>query len=185
MQQQSSRLDELARQSTGLVDKGLMLLDLREQDRSLYHKTVDWIKTFTPEEDFEDSDFFLAFIEQNLQLDHPYRVFILYDPGSAQVIGTTSLVPDDQDVGKECGIEGIWVAGVNIRRELRNKGYGKILFSCVDDYLSDLEADPLRANLFVRNPIALAMYEKFGFSQTEFKVVRQDHEYVVCSKHYG
>ena len=159
-------------------------LDLKKQNQIMYNKTIDWIKTLTPELDFENGKSFTQFVQGNLELDYPFSVFILYNPKLQKVLGIASIVPDDKDVGKENNLDGIWIAGVNIRRNYRNKGCGKALFKSIDDYLSSLELNSRRVNLFVNNPIALRMYEKFGFKQTGIKVIRHDKENSVCSKYY-
>lgn len=166
----------------------LQFLDLKKAQKEntlIYYKTINWIKTLTPELDFENGKSFTKFVKRNLKLKYPYSVFVLYDLSLPEIVGIVSIVPDDQDVGKENSLDGIWIAGVNIRREFRNKGYGKILFKKVDNYLSKLEIKSFRVNLFVSNPHALRIYEKFGFKRIGLKVIKHNKENVVCSKFYN
>jgi RimJ/RimL family protein N-acetyltransferase len=162
---------------------GLIFLDLKKQDHTILDKTIDWVRTFTPELDYETGAQFVTFLKTNLEFQYPFTVFILYDSASQNIIGTLSIIPDDQGVGKEFNLDGIWLAGVMIKRELRNKGYGTTLMKCVDRYLSKLDK-PLRVNLFVCNPVALSLYEKFGFKKIGLKVIRHSKENEVCSKYY-
>jgi RimJ/RimL family protein N-acetyltransferase len=161
----------------------LDLKKLRQEKSPLVNKTLEWIRTLTIEQDFENGSSFTRFVESNLELDYPYTVFILFDSSHNEVVGIASIIPDDQDVGKEFNLEGIWIGGVNIRREYRGAGYGKILFKNIDDYLNSIEK-PFRANLFVNNPIALKIYEKYGYIPTGLKIVRHGQESVVCTKFY-
>jgi RimJ/RimL family protein N-acetyltransferase len=166
----------------------LEFLDLKKTQKEnvlIYNQTISWIKTLTRELDFEDGESFTQFIKQALQLESPYGVFVLYDSSLSEVIGIASIVPDDEDVGKETNLKGLWVAGINIKREFRNRGYGQILFKNVNDYLSNLGVGTFRANLFVSNPYALRIYEKFGFKPMGLKVIRGGKDSMVCSKFYN
>jgi RimJ/RimL family protein N-acetyltransferase len=163
----------------------IVFLDLKTQNPTIQKKTLVWVRTFTPELDFETGELFTQFVQCNLKLEYPFSVFVLQDLESQEVIGTASIIPDDQDVGKENNLDGIWIAGVMIKREHRGKGYGATLFKNVDNYLYARALEkPLRVNLFVCNPIALALYEKFGFKKIGLKVIRHDKENEVCSKYY-
>ena len=50
---------------------------------------------------------------------------------------------------------------------------------------SKLEIKSFRVNLFVSNPHALRIYEKFGFKRIGLKVIKHNKENVVCSKFYN
>lgn len=166
----------------------LELLDLKKiqkENPTIFDKTIDWLKTLTLKLDFTEGNSFAKFVKRNLELKYPCTVFILYDSSLNEVVGITSIVPDDQDVGKENNLDGLWIAGINIKREFRNKGYGKILFKNIDDYLSNLEINFLRVNLFTNNPHALKIYEGFGFKPVGLKVIRGNEERTIYSKYYN
>lgn len=121
--------------------------------------------------DCEDGRLFISFIKKNLKQPLPYDVFVMYDQMQNMVIGTASLIPDDQSVGKRYGLDGIWLGGVNIRRERRNQGYGTRLIRSFDSYVKNLETKPIRVNLFSDNPVAIKIYEKFGFIYSGLDVI--------------
>lgn len=136
------------------------LKDLKEHNRSIYLKTISWIKSLTVELDYEEGNAFSKFVKRNIKLPYPFEVFVAYSSSIDDVIGIASLIPDDQQAGKELNLDGIWLGGVNIRRDYRNKGYGKKLIENIDRYLNTLENKPLRVNLFSNNPIAIHLYKK-------------------------
>jgi len=61
------------------------------------------------------------------------------------------------------------MGGVNIRREFRNKGLGKILMHYLDNYLST--ASIKTTNLFTSSPHAMKIYLSFGWKTTGTIVV--------------
>jgi len=169
-----------------IKDMNIQFLFLKkvEKKAAIYLKTIEWIKKLTIKLDNEEGSAFLKFVKQNLKLPDPYQVFIIYNQSIDDVVGIASLIPDDQGVGKECNISGIWIAGVNIKREYRNKGYGNKLIENVDKYLNNLSDKPIRINLFSNNPIAIRVYEKIGFKYSGLEVLRMGKINKIYSKRY-
>jgi len=162
----------------------LFLKDLKKNKYSVYLKTIDWIKNLTTKLDYEEGSVFLKFVKRNIKLPNPFQVFIAYNSYMEDIVGIASLIPDDQDVGKEYKLNGIWLGGVNIKREYRNKGYGKKFIKNIDIYLKNLENKPIRVNLFSNNPIAIHMYEKIGFKYSGLDVLRGGKHNKIYSKNY-
>lgn len=160
----------------------LDLNKVKNKNSVLFKKTLEWTKTLTPELDFETGESFTKFIKRNLELKPPYGVFVFYDPEIKEPVGIASIVPDDMNVGRENNLDGIWIAGVNVRREFRNRGYGKMLFEKIGGYLNNFV--PLKVNLFASNPYALEIYKKSGFKEIGLNVVRHNKEQKVLSKSY-
>lgn len=150
------------------------LRELKRDNSPLYSQTIEWVKAMDQELDGETGSEFREWIERNLnENDPPFDTFILYDSVEDIVLGTASIVPDDQCVGEQLKIPGVWLGGVNIKREDRNQGLGNILLDHLEVYLQRVadELGELRINLFARNPIAIEMYRKRGFGQLDGLVV--------------
>jgi RimJ/RimL family protein N-acetyltransferase len=162
----------------------LFLKILKKENNQLYFRTIEWIKNLTIDLDHEDGNFFVKFVEKNIELPTPFQVFIAYDRSINDIVGIASLIPDDQNVGKKLKLKGIWLGGVNIKREYRNKGYGKKLITYIDEYLKNLKDKPIKVNLFSNNPIAIRLYEKVGFKYSGLEVQRGEKNNKIYSKDY-
>ena len=165
----------------------LQFLDLKQElkiNSQIYSQVLEWLGSMTSQIDDESASSFTTFVSQNLKRKHPYGVFVLYDQNESNVIGITSIVPDDQDVGKNNNLQGLWIAGVNIHRDYRHKGYGKILFTHVDSYLDSLQKKPVTVYLFVSNPYAVKIYEQLGFEKTVIEVFHHNKTNSIYKKKY-
>ncbi len=162
-----------------------LLKEIKESKKFIYLKVINWIKNLKPELDYEDWRVFWEFVKQNIKLEYPFQVFIIYNKSLNDVIGIASLIPDDQNVGKELNLKGIWLGWVNIKREYRNMGYGKKLLENIDNYLNNLINKPIQVNLFSNNPIAIYLYEKIGFKYSGLKILREWKNNRIYSKIYS
>lgn len=165
----------------------ISLRGLKNKKSPLYSQTMNWVKSMEEERDGENGNDFCKWIETNLDNKLPFDTYVLVQ-NQDLVLGTASIVPDDQCVGKQLNITGIWLGGVNIHRNYRGKGLGNVLVDFVDQNMKKLvEADKKSyvLNLFSRNPIAILMYKKRGFRKLENLVVNHaGHENEVYSKGY-
>lgn len=163
----------------------MKFLNLKDTSTELFNQTVDWLKSLTKEVDFENGEKFAQFVQRNAQLEKPLGAFILYSEIDNKIIGVISLINDDQNVGKENNLKGIWIAGVQIHRDFRGKGYGNELFNHIDQYLNDLDIENFHVNLFTNNPIAMKLYEKYGFKKTGLEIEKHNELETVFSKIYN
>ncbi len=163
----------------------MKFINLKDAPTELFNQTIDWLKSLTKEFDFENGEKFAQFVQHNTQLEKPLGSFILYSENNNKVVGVISLVSDDQNVGKENNMEGIWIAGVQIHRNFRGKGYGNELFNHTDQYLNDLNIENLHVNLFTNKPIAMKLYEKYGFIKTGLQVEKHNELETIFSKIYN
>lgn len=130
---------------------------------------VDWIKAMTPAEDGEDGPDFWQWISDNNTAVTPgsiYDTFLFLDNNTRTVVATASIVRDDRGVGTSYRIPGDWLGGVNVRREFRQCGIGKLVLQMVDarmhEWARNAKQD-IKINLFTDNPIAVRMYESIGY----------------------
>ena len=63
--------------STRLLD----LAKVESENLDLYKETFEWLASLTLEDDHEDGERFIKFVEGNLERDDPFRTFILIDDG--------------------------------------------------------------------------------------------------------
>ncbi|MBX9720442.1 MAG: GNAT family N-acetyltransferase [Candidatus Obscuribacterales bacterium] len=121
---------------------------------------------------------YLWVIEQNkspqFRASSLYQTFIFLDKNNNEFVATGSIVPDDRNIAKiyEIGGRGFW-GFVNVRRDLRGNGIGKIVASHMDKHVQDFVdemGEPTDFSLFTANPIAVPIYTNLGFS-----FVRQIH----------
>jgi len=169
------------------INKNLLFLNLenvRTTNPLIFKEVKNWIKSLTDKSDFEDGDDFTKFVNKNLKLRHPFGVFILFSPDINDTVGIVSVVPDDQNVEKENNLDkaGIWIGGLNIKKQYRGMGYGTAFFKKLDDYLLNLNKKN-QVSLFANNPVALKIYKKFGFKKTGLKVYKPK-ENIVYTKIY-
>lgn len=163
----------------------MKFINLKTAPIELFNQTINWLKSLTKEIDFEHGEKFALFIQKNSQLEKPLGLFILYSEIDNKVVGVISLVSDDQNVGSEHNLDGIWIAGVQIHRDFRGKGYGNELFNYIDQYISDLGIENFNVNLFTNNSIAMKLYEKYGFKKIGLEVEKHNELETVFSKVYN
>ena len=110
-------------------------------------------------------------VENNL--DFP-QIFVLKDKG--QVIGSFTFKEHDLDEGEYAHFSP-WLACVIIRKDLRGKGYGKLLLNYVDYFAQKLFP---QLYLFTKHT---GYYEKIGFQFIE-EISHHDEINRVYKKEY-
>ncbi len=121
---------------------------------------------------------YLWVIEQNaspqFRASSLYQTFIFLDKETSEFVATGSIVPDDRNIAKiyEIAGKGFW-GFVNVRRDLRGNGIGKIVASHMDQHVQKYVDETNEAtdfSLFTANPIAVPIYTNLGFN-----FIRQIH----------
>jgi GNAT superfamily N-acetyltransferase len=142
-----------------------------------------WVLSMTPELDRETGggpDGALAWVKAHNATFIPegmYQTHILCHKQTGEVVATISIVPDDRDIGKiyNVGGDGFWGFG-NVRRDLRGRGLGRILFQYCDS-VCQVHANKLGRELtfsgFTGNPISVHFLTNIGFT-FQRQIVRQD-----------
>ena len=144
------------------------LKELKIKKNYLYGKTINWIKSMKIEKDGEDGIRFLKWIKTNLQRKIPFCTYIAIVNNNP--VGTVSIIPDDQTVGKKNKIHGIWIGGWNVKKSHRKKGIGKKLISHVYEKLKKYSKNKkkIQINFFTNNSITIEkVAKKYGFSQVK------------------
>ncbi len=127
-----------------------------------------WIESMTPERDNEDGFDFWRWIAGHHLEDSGNPLFdtlFLVEKMTGVIVTTGSLVPDDREVGKRFGIDGIWLGGVNVRCEYRGR---KLVNVPLDVLHRDIQERvnhagmPIPVNLFTSSEIA-ALYTRHGY----------------------
>jgi hypothetical protein len=145
-----------------------------------------WIESITMQDDNEDGPDFWRWIVSHYDRNIPVAgnlldTYFFCGVKDGGVIATASLVHDDRDVGKKYGIEGIWMGGANVRRDLRNRGVMSAGFGqlhVVIQTLVDASGAELAVNLFSGTPAAERIATKAGYlPQRELEIEHfQTHE---------
>ena len=104
--------------------------------------------------------------------DGLYQTFIVCDRETGEFLATGTIVPDDRDIAKKYNIPGLGFWGfVNVRRDLRGRGLGKLISAYMDEHVQlfvDVSGKSADFSLFTANEYAVRIYKGFGF-----KFVRQ------------
>jgi hypothetical protein len=130
-----------------------------------------WIESMTMEEDHEvGPDFWNWIVDHyNWNLVAAGKLLDTYffcDVMEGDVVATVSLVHDDRDVGRTYGIEGIWIGGANVRKELRNRGVmsaGLAQLHLLIQAVVDASKTELIINMFSTIPSAEKIARKSGY----------------------
>lgn len=94
----------------------------------------------------------------------------LAERDGGKVIGTISVVLDDRGRGKRYGLDGVWVGGFNVLPEYRGRGLGWCLLYNILESLqltAGSANEPVRVNLFTRNPTVGRMAAGLRFIRNE------------------
>lgn len=65
----------------------------------------------------------------------------------------------------------LYVNDIGVRTEFRGKGIGKFLFAYIVSYAKELKADTLELNVFTANKPAVRLYESFGLTDQNKRMV--------------
>jgi predicted GNAT family N-acyltransferase len=143
-----------------------------------------WISSLTPEQDNEHGPNFWRWMVDNLQSGGQpvFDTFFLRYKPTKELIATASLVFDDRDVGKQYNIPGIWLGGLNVRREYRRaagryQNVGRLMIEHALHHVqkcADHDQAIIPLNCFTTS-LTRRVLEKYGFKQ-------YGHFYV---KHFG
>jgi GNAT superfamily N-acetyltransferase len=103
-----------------------------------------------------------------------YQTYIFLDKNTGEFLATGNIVPDDRDIAKKykIGGHGFW-GFVNVRRDLRGHGLGKLVSVYMDEHVQkfvDGLGQSTDFNLFTANEVAVRIYKSLGFN-----FVRQIH----------
>jgi GNAT superfamily N-acetyltransferase len=126
-----------------------------------------WIETLTPELDNEDSEGFAFWLRAHAATAGD-DTFVYSEPESGALVGTASLVARDRGLAAEAG--GVVVAGVNVVRERRGRGFGDgIMAHLLQEVRSraEVEARSITVTLRANYPPAIRLYSKHGFRLME------------------
>jgi GNAT superfamily N-acetyltransferase len=112
-----------------LLAADLRIVSLRTEGESpIIRRFYDWVGAMTPARDGEDGPDFAGFIKRHLIERHESGLTdTLFLVKTDAIAATVSIVLDDRDVGKPYCIDGLWIAGLNVRPEFRGIGLSRIL----------------------------------------------------------
>ena len=90
-------------------------------------------------------------------------------PDERYVVATGSIVVDDKEMGKHLHLdEAVWIGGMNVHREFRERGLGTILFACMDKHILQTSSKDTTVCLFANNPGATKIYRQYGLRSQGF-----------------
>ena len=133
-------------------------------------KFYTWIEGMTVADDREDGQSFSEWL--HLHETRPDdKIWVFYDPSTDVLIGTASLVDEDRDLLAPIG--GWVIGGVNVIRNLRGRGFGSAIMTWLESELKQRtrkKSNPVQVLLKADNPIAIHLYQTFGFTNIPGKV---------------
>ncbi|OIO62773.1 hypothetical protein COT48_01945 [Candidatus Woesearchaeota archaeon CG08_land_8_20_14_0_20_47_9] len=153
------------------------LKELKNKKSELYNNTIEWLLHMKEESDGKAGPSFSRWIKKNLMREHPFDTYIIVEREYNRIIGIGSILPDDQSVGKELKIPGIWIGGIYIKKEDRGRGAGSLLVQHLISRIQEASKNNntiIRVNLFAHNPIAQHIYKKLGFIKIDDLTVYRD-----------
>lgn len=106
---------------------------------------------------------------------HPNEIiWVFYDSKTIDPVGTASFVEQDREL--LAPIDGLVIGGVNVLRKLRGKGIGTGIMNWLERQIYQIVCEknhPIQVLLKADNPIAIHLYQNFGFTI----VPGRDHVY--------
>ena len=144
-------------------------------DSERFLSAKNWILSMTDCEDDENGEEFWLWMEKNNELAkidsrnlfNTFFMFFRADPNV--VVATGSIVADDQEMGKRFNLEdSIWIAGVNVHRELRGKSFGKFFFNYIDNFIQQVIVKDTKVFLATNNIRAKKIYQQYYFQSKGF-----------------
>jgi GNAT superfamily N-acetyltransferase len=136
---------------------------LRELPRDDKHAFYAWVEAMTPEADHEDGPGFAAWLREH-EATPGDTTWVFADGATGDLLGTASLVKRDRDADAEPG--GWVIGGVNVARERRGQGVGRVIMRFLEGELQRRSAEVGHAvpvKLVAAYPPAIHLYESFGF----------------------
>jgi GNAT superfamily N-acetyltransferase len=143
-----------------------------------YLDIKSWILSMTDAQDDENGDDFWQWILNNheLALNDPTNLlntfFAFTRDNSKQVIATRSIASDDHNMNKTLGLrEAFWFGGLNVHRDFRGRGIGKILFEYIDNHIQQVINKDITVHMFTTSLVSKHLYSKFGCESQGFVYV--------------
>lgn len=99
------------------------------------------------------------------------RITFVYEVNDCYV-GEVSLVFDMNDSDYTIDNKRIYLSRFLVKKEMRNKGIGKLLLMHIFDYVRDLGYKEISVGVNLDNYIALKIYHKYGFD----KIIKVDED---------
>ena len=134
-----------------------------------------WILSMTDEQDDERGADYWTWLEYNRQFSDNDRTGLLNTfvaflrNGTNGAVATGSIVIDDQEMGQRLKLtDAVWIGGVNVHRDFRARGYGRILFEHMNDHIQRTISDNQTVCLFTNNSHAKKIYRECGFRSQGF-----------------
>jgi GNAT superfamily N-acetyltransferase len=133
--------------------------------------------------DGDDEHTFPTFIEHHLagRPDGPHQVtptdccgtYVLAgEMDGPHLLGTVTVRIEHDDerggwLGQSVGLDGLWLAGINVPPTHRRQGYARLMLDRLRDEIEcrSVGAEPVRVNLCTENPVAAALYESEGWEK--------------------
>jgi predicted GNAT family N-acyltransferase len=148
------------------------VLELRELglDAPPAREARAWVEGMTPERDREDGLDFWRWIERYFREDSGDPLLgtrLLLEKGTRMLVAMASLVSDDRDVGKEFGIDGIWLGGVNVRPEYRGRNLVDVILGALAASVqrrADESGQEVAVNLVTSSGL-VGLYTRHGFEE--------------------
>lgn len=151
----------------------VVVISLREARIShpeVYQTVLKSFSKMKKETDGEDGEPFIRWIESNISLqDLNYDTYALLEKNTENVLGSISVLPDDQDVGRIHNIQGVWIGGAWVPEKCRNKKIFHILIKCAENKLRETVNEkqiPVQINFYTQNPRSKHMGDLYGFKFT-------------------
>lgn len=140
---------------------------LTQSERRLFYS---WIEGMTVADDREDGRSFAEWLRFH-ESDPNETIWVFFESNAGKLVGTASLVNQDRDL--HAPNDGLVIGGVNVFRELRGQGFGKAIMLWLEkeiDQITCRKNYPIRVLLKADNPIAIDLYQSFGFTIMPGKV---------------
>lgn len=137
---------------------------LAELDTQAQAEFFAWIEGMTPADDGEDGPDFAAWLRHHAAVPGD-ETWVFFDPAFEPCVATASLVAQDRALAAPPG--GWVLAGVNVARHLRGRGYGAGILAFVETELSARAARTGRSVdvlLQAENAVAVRLYAAFGYA---------------------
>lgn len=118
----------------------------------------------TVADDREDGRSFSDWLHLH-ETDPNETIWVFYESDNDHPIGTASLVNQDREL--LAPVDGLVIGGVNVLRKLRGQGIGTAIMTWLEREICQIaceKAYPIQVLLKADNPIAVHLYQNFGFA---------------------
>jgi ribosomal protein S18 acetylase RimI-like enzyme len=145
-------------------------------DSTRFLSLKQWILSMTDEQDDEHGPDYWAWLAYNHELTKSdpmnlLNTFVAFLRNETNcVVATSSIVMDDQDMGKRLHLnEAVWIGGINVHRAFRGRRLGTILFASMDKHIQKTSSSRNTiVCLFTNNSGAKKIYRQYGFRSRGF-----------------